>query len=96
MQDGKPWTLGGYVQEIGVSARCKKTFGIYIPLDVEEEESLVSFKIYVNFSSSLVMTIYVQVNEKTGDNSGKRKADECPVRHLKQVLINGCMHIYAM
>jgi len=43
-QDGKPWTLGGYVQEIGrVSARCKKTFGIYIPLDVEEEESLVSF-----------------------------------------------------
>ena len=44
VMDGKPWTLGGYVQEIGVSARCKKTFGIYIPLDVEEEESLVSFK----------------------------------------------------
>ena len=65
------------MQEIGVGARCKKTFGIYIPLDVEEEESLVSFKIYVNFfSSSLVTT--VQVNEKTGDNSGKRKADECP------------------
>ena len=44
LQNGKPWTLGGYVQEIGVSARCKKTFWIYIPLDVEEEESLVSFK----------------------------------------------------
>ena len=48
LQDGKPWTLGGYVQEIGVSARYKKTFGIYIPLDVEEEESSVSFKKYTN------------------------------------------------
>ena len=50
LQDGKPWTLGGYVQEIGgVSVRCKKTFGIYIPLDVEEEESSVGFKnVYTN------------------------------------------------
>ena len=47
LQDGKPWTLGGYVQEIGGSARCK-TFGIYIPLDVEEEESSVGFKMYTN------------------------------------------------
>ena len=42
LQDGKPWTLGGYVQEIGgVSARGKKTFGIYIPLDVEEDDESV-------------------------------------------------------
>ena len=35
----KPWDLGTYVEQIGgVSARGKKTFGIYIPLDVEDEE----------------------------------------------------------
>ena len=40
--DGSPWTLGGYVQEVGgVSARSKKVFGIYIPLDVEEENERV-------------------------------------------------------
>ena len=49
LRDGKPWTLGGYVEEIGgVSVRSKKTFGIYIPLDVEEEESSVSSKMYTN------------------------------------------------
>ena len=37
----KPWDLGTYVEQIGgvnVSARGKKTFGIYIPFDLEDEE----------------------------------------------------------
>lgn len=35
----KPWDLGTYVEQIGgVSARGKKTFGIYIPFDAEDEE----------------------------------------------------------
>ena len=39
LRRNKPWTLGNYVEEIGgVSVRGKKTFGIYIPIDVEEEE----------------------------------------------------------
>lgn len=43
LQDGKPWTLG--VQEVGgVSAGCKKIFGIFIPSDVEEETSSVGFE----------------------------------------------------
>ena len=33
----KPWDLGTYVEQIGgVSARGKKTFGIYIPFEDEE------------------------------------------------------------
>ncbi len=41
LHDGNAWTLGGYVQEVGgVSARCKKTFGIYLPVDDEEEHSV--------------------------------------------------------
>lgn len=85
LQDGKPWTLGGYVQEIGgVSARCKKTFGIYIPLDVEEEESLVSFKIYVNFfSSSLVTTMCRLMRKQVTTVPRERQMNV--LRHLKQV-----------
>lgn len=33
----QPWTLGSYVEEFGgVSARGKKTFGIYVPPELEE------------------------------------------------------------
>ena len=43
LHSGNLWTLGGYVEEIGgVSARGKKTFGIYVPYDVEETSESVS------------------------------------------------------
>ena len=43
LQNGRIWTLGGYVEEIGgVSARGKKTFGLYVPNDLEETDELVS------------------------------------------------------
>ena len=35
LQNGQPWWLGGYIG--GASARSKKVFGIYVPIDVEEE-----------------------------------------------------------
>ena len=36
---GLPWTLGGYTNEFdGVQARGKRTFGIYLPPDLEDEE----------------------------------------------------------
>lgn len=45
LQNNEPWSLGGYIDEIGgVSARCKKTFGIYLITedDDDEEQEVVS------------------------------------------------------
>ena len=39
LSSGKQWTLGSYTDEFGgMQVRGKRTFGIYVPLDVEEEE----------------------------------------------------------
>lgn len=39
LPSGLPWTLGNYVNEFGgVQARGKRTFGIYMPYDVVDEE----------------------------------------------------------
>ena len=39
LEDGKPWTLGQYVCEIGgQAARGKKTFGIHAPESDNEDE----------------------------------------------------------
>jgi len=39
LASGKPWTLGNYTMEFGgVQVRGRCTFGIYIPMDVDEEE----------------------------------------------------------
>ena len=41
LQGGKPWSLGCYIQEFGgTSVRGKKQFGIYIPIDAEEDEGM--------------------------------------------------------
>ena len=41
LQDCSSWILGGYEQKIGrVSARGKEFFGLYIPLEVEDEGSV--------------------------------------------------------
>ena len=86
LQDGRPWTLGGYVQEIGgVSARSKKTFGIYIPLDVEEEETLVSsemHKLLNSFCSCLLMTLCRLVRKQV---TVPRERQMKVPRRLKQV-----------
>ena len=40
LPSGCPWTLGNYVSEFGgVQARGKRTFGIYMPYDVADEEA---------------------------------------------------------
>ena len=39
LPSGKQWTLGNYTDAFGgTQVRGKCTFGIYVPLDVEEEE----------------------------------------------------------
>ena len=46
LEHGEPWTLGGYVDEIGGSSvRGKKCFGIYVPIDTEEEEEYEEVKV---------------------------------------------------
>lgn len=36
--NGKPWTLGGYTVELGgTQSRGKRTFGIIVPFQLEEE-----------------------------------------------------------
>ena len=40
LPSGFPWTLGNYVNEFGgVQARGKRTFGIYMPCHVVDEEA---------------------------------------------------------
>ena len=40
LPSGVPWTLGNYVKEFGgVQARGKRTFGIFMPYDVDDEEA---------------------------------------------------------
>lgn len=39
LPNGQPWTLGSYTDEFGgPQARGKWTFGIYVPIEVEQEE----------------------------------------------------------
>ena len=50
LQDGSPWSLGGYVKEIGgSSARGKKTFGLY-----QQDDELT-------VSTSIVVKIIIQL-----------------------------------
>lgn len=40
LPSGLPWTLGNYIHEFGgVQARGKRTFGIYMPCDVVDQET---------------------------------------------------------
>ena len=41
LASGKPWTLGNYTTEFGgVQVRGRRTFGIYVPMDVDEDKEL--------------------------------------------------------
>ena len=45
LPSGKPWTLGGYIEEFGgVQARGKRTFGIFMAFEDQEVESLEEFE----------------------------------------------------
>ena len=44
LPSGLPWNLGNYTNEFGgVQARGKRTFGIFMPYDVADEEVGASF-----------------------------------------------------
>jgi hypothetical protein len=39
LPSGQPWTLGNYTEEFGgVQAQGKRTFGIFVPIEEEENE----------------------------------------------------------
>ena len=40
LPSGKAWTLGNYISEFGgIQARGKRTFGIFVPIDAEDDYS---------------------------------------------------------
>ena len=74
---GKAWTLGRYIQEFGgTSARGKKQFGIYIPIDVEEEEMEVNVYVQtsLHFGLSLCPYLLFYTHNKYTDVSSSKPA----------------------
>ena len=51
LPSGKPWTLGNYTEEFGgVQARGKRTFGIFMAFDSDEEEVFEEQVIYNTYT----------------------------------------------
>lgn len=51
LPSGKPWTLGNYTEEFGgVQARGKRTFGIFMVFDSDEEEAFEEQVIYNTYT----------------------------------------------
>ena len=81
LPNGNPWTLSGYMKEIGeVSIRGKKTLGFNIPLDVKEDIESVSLPemIFVN-----LITLFLQ-EVKTGTKKREEESAETPNLRLQQ------------
>lgn len=60
LPSGQPWTLGNYTDEFGgAQVRGKRTFGIYVPIDVEEEEEERSTSVDQEVYSLLHIFVYI-------------------------------------
>ena len=68
LASGKPWTLGNYTMEFGgVQVRGRRTFGIYVPIDVYEEEEFDIEKRDME-DMEVIVALYVQKHTKQQHN----------------------------
>lgn len=72
---GKAWTLGNYIQEFwGTSARGRKQFGIYIPIDVEEEEMEVNVYVQTCMGFCPYLSSLLLYHHQDADSSPSKPA----------------------